>query len=106
MTARELRSRLKRSLGPLFALILLGYFLYHVIQGDRGYLALLRMQKELETTRTTYEQSVQEKARLEHRIQMLRPKSVDKDMLDEQARRHLGLVSSDEVVVLRDVVSK
>jgi len=39
---------------------------------------------------------------LEHRVSLLRPESVDPDMLEEQARSRLGLTDRDEVVILKD----
>lgn len=38
---------------------------------------------------------------LQARVSLLRPESLDPDMLDERARLNLNLVHSDELVVLR-----
>ena len=43
-----------------------------------------------------------ERLALEHRVQLLRPESVDPDLLEEQARARLGLSEPDEVVILKD----
>jgi cell division protein FtsB len=35
-------------------------------------------------------------------VRLLRPESVDPDLLEEQARARLGLAQGDEVVILKD----
>jgi cell division protein FtsB len=38
---------------------------------------------------------------LDARVMLLRDGTIEKDMLDEQARQMLGMVGPDEIVVLR-----
>jgi cell division protein FtsB len=42
-----------------------------------------------------------ERLALQRRVSLMRPESVDDDMLEEQARSRLGLTEADEVVILK-----
>ncbi|MCE3232069.1 MAG: Septum formation initiator [Rickettsiaceae bacterium] len=80
--------------------LLISYFAYHVISGERGLMALMRLSKQVEESRNNLDQVVADKLRLEHRVSLLRDNSLDLDLLDEQAKRLLGYVDKDEVVYM------
>lgn len=92
--------RLRAALPPAFLILLCGYFVYHALHGDHGLLAL----RELETRAGTLGERAREvaarRAALESRVALLRPDSLDLDMLDEQARRQLGVLHPDEIAIL------
>ena len=44
---REMRRRGKALLGPLLGLALTGYFAYHLVEGDRGLRAWVRLSQDL-----------------------------------------------------------
>lgn len=75
------------------------YFTYHAISGERGYLAYIKLNQKLTTVESQLTVTQSEKLYLEHRVQHLRPESLDLDLLDEQARRVLGYASPDEYVM-------
>lgn len=77
------------------------YFSYHVVSGERSYLRLMSLERGIQ--RLTQQQddlSGQRKA-LENKVAMLRPGSIDPDLLEERARVVLGYHHPDEIVVIR-----
>jgi len=82
----------------IFFLIL--YFIYHTISGERGVFALLRLKKEITANKLILEKLNHEKILLEHKVKLIHPRNNDLDMLDELARSELGLIASDEKVIL------
>ena len=78
----------------------LGYFGYHIIQGEHGVIAWLQLEKELRIARANAAVLDQEKSQLEHRVQLLRPDSLDPDLLEERARVVLNYARGDEMLVL------
>ncbi len=79
-------------------LLLLAYFSYHVISGDRGLLALRELSKKVEDSQKKLDTANSEKMELEHKVSLLKDNSLDLDMLEEQARRLLGYIGKDEKV--------
>lgn len=77
----------------------MAYFSYHAVQGDRGLLAWWNLRYEIEKTDYEMEAVAAEKQALEHRVSLLRPASLDRDMLEERARLMLGAVHPDELIV-------
>lgn len=77
------------------------YFSYHVVSGERSYLRLMSLERGIQ--RLTQQQddlSGQRKA-LVNKVAMLRPGSIDPDLLEERARVVLGYHHPDEIVVIR-----
>ncbi len=77
------------------------YFTYHILSGERSYLRLVSLERNIERLDRQYgDLSVQRKA-LENKVAMLRPGSIDPDLLEERARVILGYHHPDEIVVIR-----
>lgn len=95
----ELRRRARHIAPQVFFACLLGYFVYHGVQGDRGLIAWARMQEELERLDARQERLAGTRAHWEHRVGLLRPDRIDPDMLDEQARLLLNLGRENEFVI-------
>ena len=77
-----------------------GYFLYHTVQGDRGWLTMVRLQQQVHAAQADLSQLQNEHKELEHRVQLMRPDSLDPDMLDEKARELLNYSKPGEIVIL------
>ncbi len=77
------------------------YFLYHAIQGDRGFLAWLSLNKDLEQAKLAAVEVEAQRERLERRVGRLQPEHLDPDLLDERARALLNLGRHDEVGIVR-----
>jgi cell division protein FtsB len=86
---------------PAITAVFLTYFGYHAYHGEFGIESrhhlearAAKLQAELDTVR-------EERTHLEHRIKLLQDGTIEKDMLDEQARKALGFSHPDEVTILR-----
>jgi cell division protein FtsB len=79
---------------------LLGFFAWHAMEGPRGF--KFREKLAAHSGELTGELAEIEKQRAdtEHRVALLRPESVDPDMLDEMARATLDVAGPNELVVL------
>ena len=97
---QELRRR-GRQIAPqvIFACVF-GYFVYHAVQGDRGFLAKLRLEQELERARAARAELAVQEAKLAHKVSRLQLDNIDPDLLDEQARRLLGYGRPDDLVIM------
>lgn len=90
---------LQTILSVLGACIVL-YFLYHTIQGDHGWMAMLRLKNEVSTSQDNLSQLQKERQDLDHRVHMMRPESMDPDLLDEESRKTLNYTKPNEVIIL------
>ncbi len=81
-----------------FLFLLLIYFVYHSFYGNKGIIAYFSLNQQLETAYISLESVRDERIELEHRVKLLRPDSLDKDMLDQEARRVLGVAMPNEQV--------
>jgi cell division protein FtsB len=98
---REMRRRAKVLAAPVFGLALIGYFAYHLVEGERGLRAWLRVSQELRAAKAKLADIAAERAALDHRVSHMRPDHVDPDLLDSQVRTTLDLAAPDEIVIMR-----
>lgn len=96
---REIRRRAGKIAPQVLAACLVGYFAYHAVQGERGLYARLQLQKELQQAEAVASDLSDERFYMERRVALLRPDSLDPDMLEERARQVLNFTRDDEVVV-------
>ena len=82
----------------IFLLII--YFTYHSFSGDRGLLAFINLKNNLIVQKQIMKDLIDERISLENTVRRLNPKTLDKDMLDEVARRELGLIGVDEQMIV------
>jgi cell division protein FtsB len=87
---------------PLVVTALVLYFGYFAVYGKHGLVNWIRLNHEIELKQAEFDVIHAERQALEHRVRLLRPESVDPDLLEEQARARLGLSEPDEVVILKD----
>jgi cell division protein FtsB len=98
---RVLRRRAHFVLGPIVGIALTGYFAYHLIEGERGFKAWLRLNREVRTATANLEAVRTQRAALDLRVSNLRPEHVDPDLLDERIRAILNLVSPDDIIIMQ-----
>lgn len=77
------------------------YFSYHVVSGERSYLRLVSIEHSVERLSHQYDDLSEQRHALENKVVMLRPGSIDPDLLEERARVVLGYQHPDELVVMR-----
>lgn len=101
------RQHKKRNTGalivPAIAAVFLSYFGFHAFQGEYGIYSKYRLRERAVVLEADLERVTAERVRLEQRVQLLHDGTLEKDMLDEMARRALNVALPDEVVILRSV---
>jgi cell division protein FtsB len=98
--ANELRRRTRQAIVPVVAICVTGYFGYHLVQGDYGLVSWLRLSHEIEETKAQLAQVSDQREALERRVSLLRPESLDRDMIEERARVTLGFAHENDLVIL------
>ncbi len=86
---------------PAISAAVVAYFGYYAIWGERGLLALSDVQARLGVQKELLAQKQDDRARLEHRISLMRPGAADPDLVEELARGQLMLGAPNEVAVSR-----
>jgi cell division protein FtsB len=97
----EMRRRARFLVGPLLGAALTSYFIYHTIEGDRGLRAWRDINQQLRVAKDQYTTVAVERDALEHKVDGLNPNHVDPDLLDQQIRAQLDLVSPGEVILMQ-----
>ncbi len=91
---------MKTSALPCLGVLILLYFTYHILHGERGVLSLWKLQNQLLKTETSVRITSNQKNSLEKKVRLLSPTSLDLDMLEERARLMLNYGYSEDVVII------
>jgi cell division protein FtsB len=103
MTTRQRKqSKVKPLLLPVCCLFILGYFAYHAVEGDYGLFALGRLEVRVASLDTELAAARAERTRMERHVALMRPESLDKDMIDERAREALDMADAKDIVIFLD----
>jgi cell division protein FtsB len=78
---------------------LLGYFGWHGLHGPRSFANEAAIEAEVARLEDELAEVSAEGAARDARVALLRPQSIDPDLLDEIARRSLGYVRESEIVL-------
>lgn len=100
IATRELQRRIPALFGPVLCLALTGYFAYHLIGGDRGLLAWVRLSQEIHAGEQRLASLRVERAALDLKVSNLTPDHLDADLLDERVRATLNLAAPNEIVIM------
>jgi len=92
----------KKTVFNVLILVMFIYFAFHSIYGSRGILAYFKLKAELENNHGKLDVLRAERLEIENRAKLLRPESLDKDMLEEKARNILGILSPNEQVFKKE----
>jgi cell division protein FtsB len=97
------RTRLRAIFVPLLFYALLGvasfYLVWGASKGERGLVAKASYDAETAELQDQLKSLREERARWERRVAAMRSESVDRDLLDEEARAMLNRVGKDDVVI-------
>ncbi len=85
---------------PAIAFAVVAYFGYYAVWGERGLLVLSDVQARLGVQKQELADAVDRRARLEHRLALMR--DGDPDVVEELARRQLTIGAPGQVGVARD----
>ena len=97
------RTRLRSILFPIMLYLVSGsiggYFVWHAVNGDRGLKVSGEYEKSIAMLKTQLEATEAESAKWQHRIDLMRGTTIDRDLLEEEARATLDRVGKDDLVV-------
>jgi cell division protein FtsB len=82
------------------AALLVGYFWIHAHSGKHGLQAQLELVDQETVLSSELARLKAERAAWEHRVTLLRPGTIDPDLLDERARAQLNFVHPRDLVFL------
>jgi cell division protein FtsB len=102
MWTRQYRQRnFGRLILPAVTIVFLSYFGFHAWHGEYGIYSKYALEERTAALQKQLDSVRNQRLALETRVRLLRDGSIEKDMLDEQARRSLNLSHGDELVILR-----
>ncbi|MBE6449056.1 MAG: septum formation initiator family protein [Alphaproteobacteria bacterium] len=96
----DIQNKLKKSGLWLLGPIVMCYFIYHTISGDRGLLKYIYLKQEIVKAEKVAEQYSLQKKELEEKVKHLSNASLDLDLLEERARIVLNMANDDEFILL------
>lgn len=103
------RQHKKRNTGrlivPAITAAFLAYFGFHAFHGEFGIYSKYRLEERARELEAELAVVRKQRGDLEQRVQLLHDGTLEKDMLDEQARRALNLSNPDEITIMRDYSS-
>jgi cell division protein FtsB len=99
---RSVRSFFGALVFPALAFAVTAYFGYHLVYGPRGYHAYSDVQATLALHQQQLASAKDARVRLQHRITLLEPGSVDPDLVEELARTQLMDGAPGQVAIPRD----
>ncbi|MBP6766609.1 MAG: septum formation initiator family protein [Reyranella sp.] len=91
--------RPRQILAPVIFATVFGYFGYHLVNGDRGLLAMAHLQREVLIAEQNFAEAETTRKIWERRVAALRNQSLEPDMLDERARVLLNFARKDDIIV-------
>lgn len=98
-TRQHKPSKLRPVLVPLGSLAVLAYFAYHAVEGEYGLDSGERMAAQEVRLRAELRQLTEQRERAEAQVALMRPESLDPDLVDERARHSLNLAHPNDVVL-------
>lgn len=100
MQKLNFRRQFQEKYGTLAMLGVVAYCVYNLFAGDHGLQAQSLLQEELSVARVKLAALEKEKEDLEQKVHGLHHTSLNRDLLDECARRALGYSQADELVFI------
>ena len=80
-------------------LSLIGYLSWHAINGERSFSQAERLGERIETLKAERDEVQSQRLALDSRVALIRPESIDPDLLEELARIKLGFVRPNDVIL-------
>jgi cell division protein FtsB len=75
------------------------YILYHLLHGNRGLFALFEVRKAVAAEKSILQDLETGIGVLARKVHLLKPDSLDIDILEEQARATLNVASENEIII-------
>ncbi len=94
------RMFLRQNLISLIGMCLVLYFTYHAIYGSRSLMRMFMLKSQIETMSQERDNLAAERVALEQKVTMMRPGSLNRDLLEERARVVLGYKKENDLIIL------
>ena len=95
------RAKIIYAMVPMVMVLIGAYFAFAAVQGDRGLFQRIQINAERDALASELGLLQAEVTRMEGLTRRLSDQFLEHDLLDEQARRVLGQLRSDEIIVER-----
>jgi len=99
-TKQKRQSNKSRLILPVFTAIVLSYFGYHIYHGVYGLESTKVVEKHIAALNAQYAELQAKNALMKKHIALLKDGQIEKDTLDEYARRNLNLSRSNELTII------
>ena len=96
----DIRHLARQVIGPVLGVSLMVYIVYHAVQGNHGLIAYWQLVKQVDAANHAVALLDEEKTRLQKRVELLHPDSLDPDMLEERARVMLGYADPTDIILV------
>jgi cell division protein FtsB len=90
-----------RLIVPAVSALFLAYFGFHAYHGEFGIYSKYQLEAQAVELQARLDVARAARVDMERRVQLLHDGTLEKDMLDEQARRALNLSQADEITIMR-----
>ena len=101
-TRQRKQSKVRPLLLPIFCLMVVGYFAYHAVEGDYGLFALGKLKEREALLEAELAAARAEREEMERHVSLMRPESLERDMIDERAREALNMADAKDLVIFLD----
>jgi len=93
---------LRQNIMMVIGVCLSFYFAFHLLAGERGYFRLMALENKVEAVKVELTTTEQARNDLEQKVIMMRPGTMNKDLLEERIRSVLGYRYENELVLLQN----
>lgn len=99
-TKQKRRSIKGQFILPLMTLCVLGYFGYHIYHGEYGLYSRIKVEEHIDALNAELDTLSSSRMNIEKKVMLLKDGHIEKDMLDEYARKNLNLSKPNELTIL------
>ena len=89
-----------RMIVPAISAAFLAYFGFHAYHGELGIYSKYRLEARATELQSKLDRTREQRIALETRVRLMHDGSLERDMLDEQARKALNLSRADELTIM------
>ena len=95
-----------RLIVPAISALFLAYFGFHAYHGEFGINSKYQLEAQTVALQAQLDAIKARRIELERRVRLMHDGTLEKDMLDEQARKALNLSQADEITIMLPASSK
>ena len=85
---------------PLMTIGVLSYFGYHIYHGEYGLYSRVKVEEHIDNLNAELKKLEDQRMGIEKKVALLKDGHIERDMLDEYARKNLNLSKPNEFVIL------